>query len=200
MADLFRALGPFQIYNTAEVVQQPEIPAAQFLEGYHRYAEPLQNGKIPDEQQLRRLFSSALSKTGEAFYAMEVGPGRYLVKPILPVVQMQLHHFLASETDGKFYPMVFGIGSVTWGIQFSYPQIYQNPKSHTFAKVVDSPEFPNTRLFIELVRWLRSYTVPTTFVHGGKKTATAIRLGKRCLPWIGRHAGLVQKGVSVYVY
>lgn len=177
-----------------------DVPIDFFLEEYQNYVRALAEGKFPDEQQIRRLFSSAISKTEEALYAMEVGEGRYLVKPILPVVQLQLHHFLPSQIDGKYHSMVFGSSSISWGLQFSYPQIYQDPQTKIFAKVVDSDKFPNTAVFSSLSRWLRQHTVPTTFIWKGKKTATSMRLGKECFSWIAHHPGLLKEGIEVYVY
>ncbi len=59
--------------------------------------------------------------------------------------------------------MVLSRKSVTWGLQFSYPQLYQDPRTRQIFKVTDTPEFPNTALFSKLQKWIRSETLPTPF-------------------------------------
>jgi hypothetical protein len=129
-----------------------------------------------------------------------IGPERhtkYLIKPIRPVIQLQGHHFFYSTLDEKFHPMVLGPDSVTWGIQFSYPQIYQHPQSHLYAKVDDSLDFPNTALFRRLTQWMREHTTATPFIVQEKRTNSPIRLGKKCFSWIAKHPQLVAKQILV---
>lgn len=202
MTELVAHLGDVSLYNISEVVSEENcvISKEDFLEQYGVYTDSLKEGKIPDEKKLRRYFSSVISITPDVLYAMEVKPGGYLVKPIRPVIQLQLHHFLPSDMDGKYYPMVLGNESITWGIQFSYPQIFQHPQTKVFSKVTDDSEFPNTPIFMRLIKWLRSYSVPTTFIWKEKATSVPIRIGKEALGWISSHLQLQKKGITVRVY
>ncbi len=195
MEELF--LLPFELYNVSEVTKEPRIEKELFLGKYRAYADALiGNSSIPD---FRRLFSSVLSVDPSLLYAMQV-EGGFLVRPIKPVVQMQQHHVGFSSVDGKFHSMVFGQESISWGIQFAYPQIFQHPKSREFSKVIDTVDFPNTALFAKISRFIRDHTVPTAFVRSGVKTAVPIRLGKKCFGWINRHQDLSRQGISVHVY
>ncbi len=199
MRDLFAALAPFEIFVVSEPVteQTMMVEKEEFLRAYEGYAETLKAGKLPDESGLRRYFSSIFTVTREALYAMEAGKERLLVKTLKPVLQLQLHHFFVSTIDGKFHPMVLGKDSITWGVQFSYPQLYQHPVTQEFAKVVDSPDFPNTALYQRLAKWLRTNTAPTPFIFQGKRSNEPIRLGRRCFAWIANHPGLVEHGVQI---
>ena len=199
MRSLFEALSPFEIFVVSEPVvrETMRVKNEEFLECFDAYIAALKAGRHPDETALRRIFSTVFTSSRDALYAMEVGRERYLIKPIKPVIQLQLHHFFVSTIDGKFHPMVLGKESITWGIQFSYPQIYQCPKTQDFAKVVLSDQFPNSALFHKLVKWTRLHTQPTPFVFQGKKSNEPIRLGKGCFDWIGRHPGLKERGVSI---
>ncbi|HSW86216.1 MAG TPA: hypothetical protein VLG49_01815 [Rhabdochlamydiaceae bacterium] len=196
---LFSQLENPLIYVVSEPVtlDGASISKEHFLQKWSHYIEALRNGTLPEEQELRRYFSTIFTKTSDILYAMKVGPEKYLIKPLKPVIQLQLHHFFYSTVDTKFHPMVLGKDSVTWGIQFSYPQIYQHPKRHDFSKVVDSPDFPNTSLFSRLAKWIRAHTVPTPFTVNGKRTNVPIRIGKNCLSWIHLHPQLVQKGLEI---
>jgi hypothetical protein len=202
MQSLFDHLGPISLYNISEVVAADDCALRNevFLQQYGEYAHTLKEGKVPDEKNLRRYFSSVVSITPDVLYAMEVKPGAYLVKPIRPVIQLQLHQFLPSETDGKYHPMVLGNDSVTWGLQFSYPQIFQHPQTKQFSKVADDADFPNTSVFLRMAKWFRNHTVPTTFVWKEKSTSVPIRTGKEALSWVNFHPQLQAKGICVHVY
>jgi hypothetical protein len=200
MRDLFRALEPFEIFVVSEPVSEEkmQIGHQEFLAKYAEYVGALKKGELPDEAPFRKYFSSVFTTSSDALYAMEVGKEKFLLKTIKPIIQLQGHHFFVSEIDGKFHPLVFGKESITWGIQFSYPQLYQDPTTQDFSQVKESEEFPNTALYKRLAKWLRAETVPTPFLFQGKRSNEPIRLGKKCFSWIGKHAGLNEKGVSVY--
>lgn len=201
MRSLLDALDPVLIYAVSEAVDSKSgfIEQAHFLQKYAQYVECLKNGVFPEERPLRRFFSSIFTTTPDLLYAMEVGHEKFLIKALKPIIQLQGHHFFVSSIDGVFHPMVLGEESITWGIQFSYPQIYQSPKQHDYAKVVDSSDFPNTALFNRLVKWLRQHTLPTPFIFDGKQTNVPIRLGKQCFPWINKHPGLIAKRIKVKI-
>lgn len=199
MAALLEELGSFSIHIVSTLVPQPHglVSKEEFLREYKLYVNALKNGHEPNEKQCRPFFSSIFTKDKEALYAMETG-GRYLIKPLLPVVQLQLHHVFLSSVDGKFYPMVHSADSITWGIQFSYPQIFQDPSTGAFGKVDAGPRFPNTPLFAEIAKWMRKHTLPTPFVVNGQKVNLPIRLGKSCWEWIVHHPHLLRKNIGVY--
>jgi hypothetical protein len=91
--------------------------------------------------------------------------------------------------------MVFGPESVSWGIQFSYPQIFESDEGTVmWGRGDDSPNVP---LYKELTRWLRNATVPTAFMWCGEKVVTPLRLGKELLPWIHDHPELRRKQIEV---
>jgi hypothetical protein len=174
-----------------------EISCASFLEIYRGYVDALKRGIPPQEESLRRTFSCALSKTLDVFYAVPLRDGRFLVKPRLPVVQMQAHHFFYSALDGKFHPMALSVESISWGLQFSYPQLYQDPKTKQVVKVSEEALFVNTPLFTSLMRWMRSHTMPTPFSVQGRRTNAPIRVGKKALEWVSAHPQLRAKGIEV---
>lgn len=176
------------------------ISTEEFLDVYGRYVAGIKENQMLDEKPLRRYFSSAWTSKLNAVYAMGVSSEKYLVKSIKPLIQLQGHHFFYSKLDKKFHPMALSQDSVSWGIQFSYPQLCQDPKTSDILKVGKGEDFPNTALFNALAKWLREHTLPTPFVVDGKRTNAPIRLGKRCLSWIGKHPQLVQKGIEVFSF
>lgn len=195
MEALFADLGSFFLYIVSDPISLQEMHCLQdqFLALYKRYVEGLKVATPKEDCLFRRYFSSIWTTDSSLLYAMPVGKEKFLVKSIRPVLQLQLHRFLFSKEDEKIYPLVLGKESISWGIQFSYPQLYQEPKGGEIHKV--PREFPNSILYWRLSRWLRNYTVPTAFFFENRRIYSPLRLGKKCISWIGHHPELASKGL-----
>lgn len=199
MHDLLSCLGEAQFVCVAEPVKLNDavISSSLFEEKYAIYVNHLKQGEVPVVNAFRRYFSSAMTSNLDPFYAIVAGPEKYLIKPIQPVIQLQGHSFFYSERDGKFHPMVLSEESVTWGLQFSYPTLFQDLKTRKINKVSDIPHFPNNVLFSKLSKWMRNATLPTPFEVGGVRTNSPIRIGKKSLAWIKSHPQLKLKGIAI---
>lgn len=196
MQSLFTVLGDFFIYLVSHPVRAEEMQVSRrdFLALYERYVEGIKRGNPEEDRWFRAGFSSVWTVDSSFLYAMPVGEMKFLVKPLRPVLQLQLHRFLLSEVDEKIHPLVLGKESVSWGIQFSYPQLYQDPKSQEISKI--PRDFPNTILYWQLSRWLRAHTLPTAFFFHDKRIVSSLRLGKKCIPWIGSHPQLKCRNIQ----
>lgn len=201
MRDLLASLGEFYIYSPSGVSPrgQGEMAHHAFLDKYTDYVHQLQKGQIPDESKYRAAFSSVFTSYPEALYALPVGEHQQVIRVQKPVVQLQMHRMNYSPLDNKFHTMVFGSDSISWGIQFSYPQLYRDPESKKVEPVHDNEQFPNTKLFKQIQKWIRQATTPTPFIIGDERMNVPVRLGKNCRSWINHHPQLVTKGLKVDV-
>ncbi|KAG6558744.1 hypothetical protein RHABOEDO_001726 [Candidatus Rhabdochlamydia oedothoracis] len=199
IVDLFKQLDPFYLVAVSKPVKEQSALLAQndFLQVYLEYVQLLKKSKFVQGSYFRECFSCAMTRSKEVFYAMPVSEKRLLIKPVLPVIQMQMHQFLFSFTEKIFYPMVLGQNTVSWGIQFSYPQFYQDPKTKEITRVIKKDLFPNTELFALLMKWVRQFTIPTPFLVGEERINATIRIGKKCMSWIHSHPQLQQLGIKV---
>jgi hypothetical protein len=199
MQELLSLLSPVDFIVVSEPVPAEEavISTCSFQEKYGAYVALLKQGQVPLPGDFRRYFSCAMSTTCDAFYAISAGSEKYLIKPIRPVVQLQAHYFFYSDLDGKFHPMVLSEESTAWGLQFSYPQLFQDPETRKVVKVADTAEFPNSAPFSRLQKWMRSATLPTPFEVNGVKTNSSIRVGKKSLAWIKNHPQLKSRGITL---
>lgn len=201
MNDLLLALPSFYLFlcGTPRKLNQTVYPHEEFLERYSQYINSLKKGHLPEPPTYQPWFAPAMSTTPEALFTVPVGNDQQIIRISKPVVQLQSHTLDYSPIDKKFRPMVFGADSIPWGIQFSYPQLYQNPVTKQPEQVKSTPEFPNTALFHQLQRWMRQHTIPTPFIAEGILTNVPMRLGKKCLSWINAHPKLVSKNISVAI-
>lgn len=199
MKSLFEALGDFQIFTVGSVAKRGKglVSHEDFLSCYARYIEKLKNGSIPEDSTYRSMFASVFTLFSDHLYALHVGTDSELIRVSKPVVQSQAHNLDYSKADGKFRSMVFGQDSVLWGMQFSYPQLFEDPQTHAVHKVDDSHLFPNTMLFRALQKWTRLNTVPTPIIVDEKVIHVPMRLGKNCFAWINSHPQLEKKGLRI---
>jgi len=199
MEGLFAELQDFYIYSVGTITANGEeiISKDEFLKHYREYVDTLKKGALPDEAKFRKIFSSVLTVTPEVLFAVPIEPGKQLVRIEKPVIQVQAHRMDYSKADGKFRSMTFGADSITWGLQFSYPQLYQDGKTKEIMQV--DAAFLNTPLFRKLQLWARNSTIPTSFLAEGKKITIPVRLGKQCISWINNHPQLHKKGLQVVI-
>ncbi|MBU6383932.1 MAG: hypothetical protein KGQ49_05485 [Verrucomicrobia bacterium] len=192
---LFQRLGAVWMYRLTGLNDGAPIEPGRFLLEYAQWMAALREGRVPSDQALRSLLASAWTVEPDALWKQEVPGKQYIVKLAKPVVQVQAHFFTYSALDEVFRPMTMGPGNIFWGLQFSFPQIYQDPKTMEFLEV---EECPNATLFQTIKQWVRDETRATPFVVAGKKTNVPIRLGKGCFSWIHRHPQLNEQKIGVY--
>lgn len=198
---LIAELPLFWIFSVGKLLgpEQGEISSSEFLEAYDAYMQSIKRGSLLPETAFQASFSTVWTCSLEALYAVYIDEEHKLIKPCRPVIQLQHHKMSYSKDDKKFRSMVFGVESIYWGLQFSYPQLYQDPQSLKVETVRESEAFPNTYLFHALQRWMRRHTIPTPFLVGEQIVNTPMRIGRECLPWIHHHPQLVQKDLRVVV-
>jgi hypothetical protein len=199
MARLFEHFAPAELYVTGSVVTSGEgkIAPADFLEVYCNYINQLRSGLKPKKEELQPWFSCSATCDSASIHELNPAPGKKLLRVMRPVIQFQHHTMDYSPADGKFHSMVLGHQTIDWGIQISYPQLFQDPATMRIVPVDGTDNFPNTPVFKIVQRWLREHTIPTPFIVQGVTINAPIRLGKECLDWINSHPDLNRKGITI---
>ena len=198
MSQLCDELPSFGIYATGSVMKQGQgfISLNHFLTVYRDYVACLKSGKIPNEAHYRQPFSSLWTRQVDHLAITQISESEQLIRPCLPVIQLSHHRLSYSPVDGKFRSMVLG-NSLTWGIQFAYPQIFKDAVTQDIVQVSDS--LPNTELFRKLQRWVRHHTLPTPFIAEGRRINVPVRIGRRCMEWIHQHPQLLAQNLKIAI-
>jgi hypothetical protein len=192
---LFNGLNPFFIYPLTGLSNGEAISQDFFLHRYGEWIDALKEGRVPTDADLRSLLACAFTAETEALWKQAVPQERYIIKMGKPVIQVQAHFFTYSSLDGVFRPMTMGSANIFWGLQFSFPQIYQEPKTMELREIEESQ---NSELFQKIKQWVRDETRPTPFIVEEKKVNVPIRLGKNCFSWIHNHPQLKSQNLRVY--
>lgn len=199
MSHLVEELSPAKFYITGSVVAPGEgqIAPSRFLEVYCDYINQLRMGIKPKAQDVQPWFSCSVTCDEDSIQELNPTPEKQLYRVVRPVIQFQHHTMDYSPADGKFHSMIHGSQTIDWGIQFSYPQLFQDPQTKQIVPVDVTEAFPNTALFKNISRWMRQYTLPTPFIVQQVIINAPIRIGRECLDWIHFHPDLNRKGITV---
>lgn len=184
---------PLYIYPLSGAFSLASLPVTkeEFLATYRSWIDTLQKGNIP---QCTALRTTAWTASPDALWLQEIPGERYLVKPCAPLIQVQVHEMGYSTLDGVFRPMVLSQDSIFWGLQISFPQVYQEAKTMELLEVEESP---NADLFQSIRKWTRDNTLATPMLVDGKRVNIPMRLGKQCFSWINNHPQLLRRGLGV---
>jgi len=188
LQQLLEALMPHELFPLSGTYALEQLPLKNFVPEYRGWIEQLQQGVVP-QPMLKAL---CLTRDPEAIWLQQMPNSLYAVKPCRPYIQIQVH--CMQYSDGQFRSMTFGPETIFWGLQFAFPQVYQDPKTGQF---VDEDLGPNEVVFRDLRRWVREYTTPTPMLVDGKQINLPVRLGKNCKPWIQQHPQLKPRGLYV---
>lgn len=199
LAFLIEKEGDLSFYNTFSVCDENQgiYQPNAFLEKYRSYIDALKGKNVGELRKSYPFFSHALSRTSDIFYEVSLENKKRVIKAVKPPIQLQPHEFTFSKESETFYSMVYSEKSVSFGVQFSYPNLFQDPHTHEVYNVDET--FPNTSLFKSLRLWIRENTSPTLLVVNGKRFNLPYRIGKNCLSWIGEHPQFKEHSIELYV-
>ncbi|MFY7843017.1 MAG: CinA family protein [Rhabdochlamydiaceae bacterium] len=178
---LIENLPSFRYYKTGQVlpIEESTGSSSEFLDKYRLYIRDLIHPSF-SKQDLTCVWSVS----SEALYSIKVKENKVILRPKQPVLQIQNHQFLYSSLDRSFRSMINSLDSIPFGIEISYPQIFEDPHSHEFIKVRSHNGFENNRLFSQLSHWIRHHTVPMCVILDHQSHHLPIRIGKKVLSWV----------------
>lgn len=200
LESLFLALGEIKIVALSGVNAEGDeiIPLESFFNHYNSYLNLIKTSEELPSSQLHRWFTSGLSLQLNHFCKIPVGENENIIRIVKPVLQIKPHWFSYSDADQKIRIDTLSLNNISWGLQFSYPQLFEDPQTKNVHKVLKE-NFPNNEPFKNLQKWIRVHTQATPFLVENRKINAPIRIGKACLPWIDEHKGLIKKGIKVNV-
>ncbi len=131
-------------------------------------------------------FAFAFTLDEDALYALET-PHGYQIKPRKAVVEISTHYLNIS--DGEVRSNVYGPDTLSWGVQFGFPQLHQT-EEEDIVKHLDAQNYP---LYKKIQSYLRDTTIPAKFGD----IQSSVRLSKTALPWVNRHPWLKEREIVV---
>lgn len=192
MEPLFERLSPVEIFPLTGIVDGNPIDLEHFLSVYKKWVDNLKKGILPEDLELKKYLAAVCVKNREDLWLQEIPQKGYLTKISRPVLQMQAHYFTYSALDDVIRPMSMGSQSIFWGLQFAFPQVYQDSQTMDIKFVEDLSIFETLR------KWSREFTKPTSFLAGQNRINSSIRIGRKTLSWIHEHPQLKMQQLAVW--
>jgi hypothetical protein len=164
--ELFAKFSTLKLFNTAAVCEkgETEVSLELFYDNYSRYLDRAKK----KEEYLTPYLTVGANADNEALMMMDVGQGRVLLRPKRPLIQIRPYHFSIQE-GGKIIPMAFQKEKFFWGLEFSYPQLFAPSRDAPIQRIWRNPDFPNSLVFIQLLKWIYKETELVTPFRVGKK-------------------------------
>ena len=199
LREFFQHLNYFYLVNIAKVCKKEDVivNVGIVIDAYSEYITALKAVDKFDDKQYRQTFSLALSKSLDPFYLMEVKEDCFLVKLTQPIIRMQLFSFHYIEEEKQFISTQNSKSSISWGLEFSFPQFYQDVDTCQPIEVLKDKDNLNTQVFKILQRWAREFTMPVPFIIHKNKHVAPFRLGKKCAPWINGYRTMQRHGLEI---
>jgi hypothetical protein len=196
LKQLLQELAPIHLFplTGSFLLDELPLPIETFLRAYGSWIEQLKQGIAPTDDALKPYKAMLFTQDLQAVWLQPVAEQKYLVKPSAPFILVQVHQMTYSPVDQSFRPMTFGQESIFWGLQFAFPQVYQDPKTEQF---IEEDLGPTELAFRNLRRWIREFTTATPMWVEGQKMNLPIRIGKQCRSWINQHPQLLAKHLKV---
>lgn len=193
LARLMTELGTFAIYPLSGTLPLEAFPMPKeaYLAQYREWIEGLKNGKLP--ANFGPFNASMWARSPESLWLHEFPGHRFAARPREPFLQVQVHHMGFSFVDKVFRPMSLTQDSIFWGLQFSFPQVFEHP----VKGIIEASDLPNADMFQIVRKWSRECTIATPMLVDNVRDNLPIRIGKNCFSWVNRHQALVSKGLSV---
>ncbi len=170
LLNLYRGASFFPTGRVLSVGEENLTEEAIFEE-YQAYFSSLKSSEA------KPLSPKLLTKDKDALYRQELSSGKFLFKPILPLIQVSEHRLVVTS-DGRIEPMVYGSSTVRFGVQFSFPTLFMD--EGVPQAVLKEKKYLNSELFRLIQRFVRDKTEPASFIVQGKKIVTPLRIGKTC--------------------
>ena len=187
LLDLLTQIEPFELFQTNAIVDSAEpIEKKVFL---NQYEENLK--KIKNDQKGIHTFNYSLAKDITSFEKKVLPNQKIILKQKKPCILVQNHSFFYSTIDHTFHSNAKSEESIDWGVQFSIPQIAQDPNTKEIIDIKMNP------IFKTIQKWTRTHTKPTPFLIEAKKMNATFRIGHKCMPWIQKHSQLENLEVCV---
>ncbi len=192
LSQLFLAMEPFTIYPLSGALPREAFPMQKeaYLSAYENWIDTLKRGEVPTG--FGPFNATMWTRSSESLWLQQLPNNRYIARPREPFLQVQVHHVGYSLVDKVFRPMSLTQDALFWGLQFSFPQVCEDP----ILGMLDR-NLPHADLFQVVRKWSRDYTVATPMQVDGKRENLPIRLGKQCFSWVNNHPGLKEKNLAV---
>lgn len=157
---LFHSLPQFFLFSLSSVgpVESFALEKSMFLENYEAFFSTLYEQKDPRFQVHKKKLTVAMTADLDALHLVQASQDKYLVHLHRPVVVIGLSVF---HYDAQAHKVMFSDhqqSAMRIGLEFKFPQFYQDPKTLQPVKHFTDKSNLNTQIFKAIQKWSRDHT------------------------------------------
>jgi len=195
--NLFDLLGAPFFFFLSKKGEQQDLACSfdQFLTSYESYLTSL---KFDEKRVDKRDFFLAISKNLDPFYLMALNEQECVIKFKRPVILVELFSFHYLKNQDKFIEGAHLENEIRFGLQFSFPQFYQDFFTRKAIEHYKDQGCENTLYFKSLQRALREISEPLYLRHPfGKQQRVSYRIGLGCKELIESHQDIKRQNIEI---
>lgn len=196
---LFNELNNFYILEYSKVLEQDNhiVSKEEFLLRYKTYLTALKTNPKNITRDLLSSLSVTFSKNLDVYYQVKINDQKTLIKLKAPAILVQPFTFHLDLENESVFTSVHTEERIFWGLEFSFPGVYQDGKTIDVIEIFKDLKSPNTTLFKTLQKYARRNTTPTSLLFKDSSKNFSFRLGKKCYRWINEYSKLHEHNLIV---
>lgn len=168
-----------------------------YLNLYAKYLELLQKDTILESREIIKKLNVAIAYDFQDFYKIPLPDDKILIKMKSPSIQIKPFHFVYNHELEKFLPNVCSSSTIYFGLEISFPQIFQDPKTFVIKHIFKDQKLKSAQQFKKIRSFVRDHTQPARFqIKDNVKVAT-FRIGKKCINFAKSCPALKKEGLLI---
>ena len=195
--DLLESLGEFYIVEHSKVLScnAKTLSNEELISRYQKYLDAIYKEEV--SRDVLMSLSLAISGDCSSFYKIELPDQRCMVKQKMPALLLQPFSFHFDRENQEVFTGVHTEERIYFGVEISYPTIFQEPHSLETRFLLKEKDNQNTKIYKELTRRIRKMTVPTQLQINEKKKAFSFKIGVKQLLFAAKHPKLKKENLKL---
>jgi hypothetical protein len=197
LIDLFGFLPSFELYSLSHVGSKEgfHVSKERFLELYKAFFMSFFHKKDMSFYTFKKQLTVGMTCKEYTLYLTEPSSGPFLIHMQEPSVVIGPCVFHYDNAAKKILYADHMTNAMRMGLEFKFPQFYQDPQTLQPVKHFTDPSNPNTRLFKGLQKWCRE-NAKVVFLEkdAEERFSPGCKVGNQCLDQLSNFFDLQMQG------
>lgn len=195
LEDLFNEISAQVFCCIAKVDEEKNLlyHKESYLSLYTSYLEALKSQNKFLIKQLLISLNVALAYDESSLYKVLAPNNKCLIKIKKPCIQVKPFNFVYHFGLEKFLTNIKSEEAIYFGLEFSFPQIFQDPQSQEIQSLFKNNLSLSETYFNKIRLFVREKTKPAKFLISDKRKVATFRIGKTCAGFVEELSFLKEK-------
>ncbi len=179
LQSIIEKLEVLRVFNLSQVGNEKKLSLDKldFFNFYKNYLEAMRLDQKEVLGEISKAMNLGVCFELEDYYKLSVGDNRFIIKNKAPIIQIHPFSFRYDRILHKFFDQAKSSDAIFFGLEFKFPQIYQDPKTSKVIEVYKEGIDINAKKFKILRRFIKDSSRPARFLIDGEKKVATFRVG-----------------------